>query len=158
MKLVGVGLRSDHLGRGAENFCLRTKGLYYCFNITAWFHCGGRKFPSCSWHQLRWLAPETSLLQHRMFLGGLSSSLALFDSTAGCPSQSLAMSLVTLTARASGPAQLVRAAGCSRAFSVLNRPPPRYPGHVPLTRIERAALAVGSGLTSFFDPYRGGEI
>ncbi|KAI1844623.1 hypothetical protein JX266_009296 [Neoarthrinium moseri] len=41
------------------------------------------------------------------------------------------------------------------AFSVLNRPPPNYPGHVPLTRIERAALAVGSGIMSLRDPYRG---
>lgn len=42
----------------------------------------------------------------------------------------------------------------TRPFSVLNRPPPNYPGHVPLTRLERAALAVGSGIVSFFDPYR----
>lgn len=42
------------------------------------------------------------------------------------------------------------------AFSVLNRPPPNYPGHVPLTRIERAGLAIGSGLMSFMNPYRGG--
>ncbi|KAH9895554.1 Coq4-domain-containing protein [Xylariomycetidae sp. FL2044] len=41
-----------------------------------------------------------------------------------------------------------------RPFSVLNRPPPNYPGHVPLTGIERAALAVGSGVTSLLDPYR----
>ncbi|RYP03998.1 hypothetical protein DL765_010339 [Monosporascus sp. GIB2] len=43
----------------------------------------------------------------------------------------------------------------TRAFSVLNRPPPNYPGHVPLTRIERTALAVGSGIMSFLDPRRG---
>ncbi|KAL7620965.1 Ubiquinone biosynthesis protein [Parahypoxylon ruwenzoriense] len=43
----------------------------------------------------------------------------------------------------------------SRPFSVLNRPPPNYPGHVPLTGIERAALAVGSGVMSLLDPYRG---
>ncbi|TLS20274.1 uncharacterized protein PpBr36_11446 [Pyricularia pennisetigena] len=42
-----------------------------------------------------------------------------------------------------------------RHFSVLDRPPPKYPGHVPLTRLERAALAVGSGLWSFIDPRRG---
>ncbi|KAI1351027.1 Coq4-domain-containing protein [Xylaria sp. FL0043] len=41
-----------------------------------------------------------------------------------------------------------------RPFSVLNRPPPNYPGHVPLTTLERAALAVGSGVLSFFDPRR----
>ncbi|RYO80576.1 hypothetical protein DL763_008864 [Monosporascus cannonballus] len=43
----------------------------------------------------------------------------------------------------------------ARAFSVLSRPPPNYPGHVPLTRIERTALAVGSGIMSFLDPRRG---
>ncbi|KAI0183833.1 ubiquinone biosynthesis protein COQ4, mitochondrial [Xylaria flabelliformis] len=43
----------------------------------------------------------------------------------------------------------------TRRFSVLNRPPPNYPGHVPLTGVERAALAIGSGVMSFFDPRRG---
>ncbi|KAI1499984.1 coenzyme Q biosynthesis protein Coq4-domain-containing protein [Biscogniauxia marginata] len=43
----------------------------------------------------------------------------------------------------------------SRRFSVVNRPPPNYPGHVPLTRAERAALAVGAGVMSLLDPYRG---
>ncbi|KAL1875147.1 hypothetical protein VTK73DRAFT_10284 [Phialemonium thermophilum] len=43
----------------------------------------------------------------------------------------------------------------SRPFSVLNRPPPNYPGHVPLTRVERAGLAIGSGLISFLNPRRG---
>ncbi|KAM3446335.1 hypothetical protein MY3296_009756 [Beauveria thailandica] len=41
-----------------------------------------------------------------------------------------------------------------RAFSVLNRPPPNYEGHVPLTRIERAGLALGSGVMSLINPYR----
>ncbi|KAJ5766502.1 uncharacterized protein N7511_004118 [Penicillium nucicola] len=41
-----------------------------------------------------------------------------------------------------------------RPFSVLNRPPPNYPGHVPLTRIERGALAVGSALGSLINPRR----
>lgn len=45
----------------------------------------------------------------------------------------------------------------SRAFSVLNRPPPNYEGHIPLTRTERLALALGSGIGSFLDPRRGGE-
>lgn len=45
-----------------------------------------------------------------------------------------------------------------RAFSLLNRPPPNYPGHVPLTNIERAGLAIGSGIMSFVDPYRGGKL
>lgn len=43
-----------------------------------------------------------------------------------------------------------------RSFSVLNRPPPNYPGHIPLTHVERAGLAIGSGIMSFMDPYRGG--
>lgn len=41
-----------------------------------------------------------------------------------------------------------------RTFSVLNRPQPNYPGHVPLTYIEKAALAVGSAFGSLRDPYR----
>ncbi|KAL8645577.1 MAG: hypothetical protein Q9226_007238 [Calogaya cf. arnoldii] len=41
-----------------------------------------------------------------------------------------------------------------RLFSVLNRPPPNYKGHVPLTLIERGALAVGSAVTSLFNPRR----
>ena len=41
-----------------------------------------------------------------------------------------------------------------QAFSVLNRPPPNYPGHVPLTFLERGALAIGSAFGSLRDPYR----
>ncbi|CAN8100699.1 unnamed protein product [Discula destructiva] len=41
-----------------------------------------------------------------------------------------------------------------RAYSVLNRPPSSYPGHVPLTTVERAGLAIGSGIMSFMNPYR----
>ncbi|KAG4443924.1 Ubiquinone biosynthesis protein [Cadophora sp. M221] len=43
----------------------------------------------------------------------------------------------------------------SRQFSILNRPPPNYPGHIPLTRIERAGLAIGSAFGSLYNPYRG---
>ncbi|OAL05684.1 coenzyme Q biosynthesis protein-like protein Coq4 [Phaeosphaeriaceae sp. SRC1lsM3a] len=43
----------------------------------------------------------------------------------------------------------------TRCFSVLNRPPPNYEGHIPLTVTERLGLAVGSGLGSFLDPRRG---
>ncbi|RYP63520.1 hypothetical protein DL769_006941 [Monosporascus sp. CRB-8-3] len=53
------------------------------------------------------------------------------------------------------PRQTAPPTPTSRPFSVLNRPPPNYPGHVPLTRIERTALAVGSGIMSFLDPRRG---
>ncbi|EUC47898.1 hypothetical protein COCMIDRAFT_3203 [Bipolaris oryzae ATCC 44560] len=42
-----------------------------------------------------------------------------------------------------------------RPFSVLNRPPPNYEGHIPLTRLERLGLALGSGIGSFLDPRRG---
>ena len=41
-----------------------------------------------------------------------------------------------------------------RTFSVLNRPPPNYPGHVPLTYLERGALAIGSAFGSLANPYR----
>ena len=41
-----------------------------------------------------------------------------------------------------------------RSFSILNRPPPSYPGHVPLTLTERAGLAVGSAVTSMLDHHR----
>ncbi|KAF7543684.1 hypothetical protein G7Z17_g10553 [Cylindrodendrum hubeiense] len=66
---------------------------------------------------------------------------------------------------AAGQTQLLRSAVCAtcasssssssrRHFSVFNRPQPNYPGHVPLTKIERAGLAVGASVMSFFDPYR----
>ncbi|KAL1640602.1 Ubiquinone biosynthesis protein [Diplodia intermedia] len=59
--------------------------------------------------------------------------------------------------RASPCAPLPRALPlCAHAsFSVLNRPAPNYPGHVPLTTIERGALAVGSAVWSLVDPRRG---
>jgi len=44
-----------------------------------------------------------------------------------------------------------------QAFSVLNRPPPNYPGHVPLTAIERVGLAFGSAIASMVDHHRHGE-
>lgn len=42
----------------------------------------------------------------------------------------------------------------SQRFSVLSRPPPAYPGHVPLTSFERTALAIGSAVTALINPYR----
>src|SRR3954466_6950422 len=42
-----------------------------------------------------------------------------------------------------------------RSFSVLDRPPPNYPGHVPLPRIERVGLAAGSAIMSLLNPRRG---
>ncbi|BCR91600.1 ubiquinone biosynthesis protein COQ4 [Aspergillus chevalieri] len=50
---------------------------------------------------------------------------------------------------------LTPACCCVRSFSVLNRPPPKYPGHVPLTFVERGALAVGSAVGSLLNPRRG---
>ena len=40
---------------------------------------------------------------------------------------------------------------------MLNRPPPNYDGHVPLTTIERIALAAGSAVVSLWNPRRGGR-
>ncbi|KAK0628662.1 coenzyme Q biosynthesis protein Coq4-domain-containing protein [Bombardia bombarda] len=51
--------------------------------------------------------------------------------------------------------ELSKKAPTRRQFSVLNRPAPNYPGHVPLTRLERAGLMIGSGIMSLRDPYRG---
>lgn len=51
----------------------------------------------------------------------------------------------------------VATSSSQRPFSVLNRPPPNYPGHVPLTHVERAGLAIGSGIMSLVNPYRGGK-
>ncbi|KAK3059979.1 Ubiquinone biosynthesis protein [Coniosporium uncinatum] len=42
-----------------------------------------------------------------------------------------------------------------RSFSILNRPPPKYEGHVPLTKVERVVLAAGSAFLSLRDPHRG---
>jgi ubiquinone biosynthesis protein COQ4 len=39
---------------------------------------------------------------------------------------------------------------------VLNRPPPNYDGYVPLTRIERGALAAASALGAVMNPRRAG--
>ncbi|OAA65429.1 coenzyme q biosynthesis protein [Niveomyces insectorum RCEF 264] len=41
-----------------------------------------------------------------------------------------------------------------RAFSVLNRPPPSYAGHVPLTLLEKGALTLGSAVGAFLNPRR----
>lgn len=41
-----------------------------------------------------------------------------------------------------------------RTFSILSRPPPSYPGHVPLTSVERVGLAIGSAVASLANPYR----
>ncbi|GKZ20481.1 ubiquinone biosynthesis protein [Aspergillus brasiliensis] len=42
----------------------------------------------------------------------------------------------------------------SRPISGFNRPPPNYPGHVPLNFVERGALAVGSAVGALINPRR----
>lgn len=42
----------------------------------------------------------------------------------------------------------------SRTFSVLNRPPPNYPSHIPLNIPERLSLALGSAFGALKNPYR----
>lgn len=54
------------------------------------------------------------------------------------------------------PAVRLSAILYTRSFSVLNRPPPNYEGHVPLTTLERGALAFGSAVGSLINPRRGG--
>ncbi|KAF1983800.1 Coq4-domain-containing protein [Aulographum hederae CBS 113979] len=74
-------------------------------------------------------------------------------------SSSLKPSLTNIALRASSrctarhPPALVNHG--KRKFSVLNRPPPNYPGHVPLTVVERVAMTVGSAVLSLRDPGRG---
>ncbi|TKA23955.1 Ubiquinone biosynthesis protein COQ4, mitochondrial [Salinomyces thailandicus] len=41
-----------------------------------------------------------------------------------------------------------------RAFSILSRPPPNYPSHVPLTNLERGTLAITSAIGSLLNPRR----
>ena len=71
----------------------------------------------------------------------------------------MALSLCHSTLRRALPRELLVACSISisqRPFSVLNRPPPNYSGHVPLTKVERAGLAVGSAVMSLINPYRAG--
>ncbi|PWY79439.1 ubiquinone biosynthesis protein coq4, mitochondrial [Aspergillus sclerotioniger CBS 115572] len=42
----------------------------------------------------------------------------------------------------------------ARPFSGFNRPPPNYPGHVPLNFVERGALAFGSAVGALINPRR----
>ncbi|RHZ47287.1 ubiquinone biosynthesis protein COQ4 [Aspergillus thermomutatus] len=59
-----------------------------------------------------------------------------------------------LAARGMTQAESATASYLVRSFSALNRPPPKYPGHVPLTFLERGALAVGSAVGSLMNPRR----
>lgn len=64
----------------------------------------------------------------------------------------------TLTLLRLPPALRLATSCLSRPFSVLNRPPPKYEGHVPLNALERSALAAGSAVMSLFNPRRGGTL
>jgi ubiquinone biosynthesis protein COQ4 len=46
----------------------------------------------------------------------------------------------------------------SRTFSVLNRPKPNYPGHVPLNMLEKGFLGIGSGIGALWNPRRAGTL
>lgn len=69
----------------------------------------------------------------------LSLSPGLYTQAARLPRELLTVCSITIA---------------TRSFSVLHRPTPNYPGHVPLTSIERSGLAVGSAIMAFFNPYR----
>lgn len=63
------------------------------------------------------------------------------------PTTCLAVSSIRKQKRSEQPSQ-------TRSFSVLNRPRPNYPGHVPLTTTERLGLAIGSAIASLINPRR----
>ncbi|KAH7037119.1 coenzyme Q biosynthesis protein Coq4-domain-containing protein [Microdochium trichocladiopsis] len=94
-------------------------------------------------------------LSHLVRLGSLLAGLELLE----VPVADLHVAVVVVHAlcETGGGAGAVVLLGLlrNRSFSVLNRPPPNYPGHVPLTRLEKAAMAVGSGVMSFLNPWRG---
>jgi ubiquinone biosynthesis protein COQ4 len=64
------------------------------------------------------------------------------------------MATTRLLVRTPRHSSLLLPAAITRDFSVLSRPPPNYPGHIPLTVPERVALGVGSALICFFNPRR----
>jgi hypothetical protein len=71
------------------------------------------------------------------------------------------LEIMPVSVRAVPPARMLwsissRRGSCNRAFSVLKRPPPNYPGHVPLTFWEQGLLAIGSAVGSLWNPRRGG--
>ena len=69
------------------------------------------------------------------------------------PTRRISPLIVRIEARRKNAASIT-----CRQFSVLNRPPPNYPGHVPLTTTERIGLAAGSAITSLLNPRRGDMI
>lgn len=73
------------------------------------------------------------------------------------PPTALAISLATSMTSSPSSSSSSSLSDTRRPFSVLKRPPPNYPVHVPLTGLERVGLAIGSGIGSFLNPYRGGK-
>lgn len=67
-----------------------------------------------------------------------------------------AMPLSRQAARTACKACAASSVSSSRYSSSFKRPPPNYPGHVPLSRIEQAAMAIGSSAMALFNPYRAG--
>ncbi|PHH86987.1 hypothetical protein CDD83_9457 [Cordyceps sp. RAO-2017] len=72
------------------------------------------------------------------------------------PARHAGRAVTACAACSSSSSSPVPVASCAlqRPFSALNRPAPSYPGHVPLTKIERVGLAIGSSVMAFFNPYR----
>jgi ubiquinone biosynthesis protein COQ4 len=83
-----------------------------------------------------------------------AQDLALLSAILRAPSHSTSFAIRSLCAPRNANKTSNQGQAQRRTFSVLNRPPPNYPGHVPLTSLERIGLAVGSAFTSLIDPYR----
>ena len=83
-----------------------------------------------------------------------SQDLAILSAILRAPSQTTSVAARSLYQSGRADKTPKYAHSQRRSFSVLNRPPPNYPGHVPLTSLERVGLAVGSAVTSLIDPYR----
>lgn len=89
-----------------------------------------------------------------MTLSSSQADLRLLGSILQAPC--LVKPLITTQIRARHSQRLKPQQGMQ--FSILNRPPPNYPGHVPLTSIERIGLAAGSAIASLTNPRRGDMI
>ena len=52
----------------------------------------------------------------------------------------------------------VRSRSYMKRFSVLHRPSPNYDDHIPLSIIEKGALAAGSAVMALLNPRRDGRV
>jgi hypothetical protein len=99
-------------------------------------------------------------LEHQTILGFNSIQGHVHNSVGPSPTHDMSLLVrrgTGLAARGTTHAASATAAYLVRSFSALNRPPPKYPGHVPLTFLERGALAVGSAVGSLMNPRRAGK-